>query len=163
MADDALADVFAPAEELDDLARFPWEFRDCQCPGVPQAGAGTVPRAWPTPDGSTTNVADPILRVFRPITPGFPIPADVPPFVACVFYMIRFYLIPWPLGYPAMARRHFRMKVKSPQVFISCFARAECRLTRLRPSNSSPERTGSVAQWIGAYQCGKATGKALRR
>ncbi|MEM9207168.1 MAG: YggT family protein, partial [Pseudomonadota bacterium] len=37
---------------------------------------------------------DPLLRLFRPITPGFLVQPLVPLFVAWFIFMIRFYLMP---------------------------------------------------------------------
>ena len=55
----------------------------------------------------TTN---PLLRVFRPITPGFLHPLMVPLFVAWFFFMIRFYLLPWLLGYSVMGMLSFPLE-----------------------------------------------------
>ena len=55
-------------------------------------------------------LTDPILRVFRPITPGFLVPAVIPLFVAWFFFMIRFYLIPWLLGYSVMGMLSFPLE-----------------------------------------------------
>ena len=55
-------------------------------------------------------LTDPILRLFRPVTPGFLIPAVVPLFVAWFFYMIRFYLMPWILGYSVMGMLSFPLE-----------------------------------------------------
>ena len=53
---------------------------------------------------------NPILRVFAPITPGFLIPIMVPLFVAWFFYMFRFYLMPWLLGYSVMGMLSFPLE-----------------------------------------------------
>jgi hypothetical protein len=45
---------------------------------------------------------DPILKLFAPITPGFLIQPMIPIYVAWFFFMIRFYLMPWALGYSVM-------------------------------------------------------------
>src|SRR3546814_1466232 len=37
---------------------------------------------------------DPLLRLFRPVTPGFLIQPLVPLFIAWFFFMVRFYLMP---------------------------------------------------------------------
>lgn len=55
-------------------------------------------------------VTDPLIRLFRPITPGFLIPALVPLFVAWFFFMIRFYLMPWLLGYTVMGMLSFPLE-----------------------------------------------------
>jgi len=53
---------------------------------------------------------DPLLRLFAPITPGFLIRPLVPLFVAWFFYMIRFYLMPWLLGYSVMGMLSFPLE-----------------------------------------------------
>jgi uncharacterized protein YggT (Ycf19 family) len=55
-------------------------------------------------------LTDPILRVFKPITPGFLIEPVVPLFVAWFFFMIRFYLLPWLLGYSVMGMLSFPLE-----------------------------------------------------
>jgi len=53
---------------------------------------------------------DPVIRVFRPITPGFLIPQMVPLYVAWLFFMVRFYLMPWLLGYSVMGMLSFPLE-----------------------------------------------------
>jgi uncharacterized protein YggT (Ycf19 family) len=53
---------------------------------------------------------DPIIRVFRPITPKFLIEPMVPLYVAWFFFMIRFYLMPWLLGYSVMGMLSFPLE-----------------------------------------------------
>ena len=53
---------------------------------------------------------NPILRVFRPITPRMLIEPMVPLFVAWFFFMIRFYLMPWLLGYSVMGMLSFPLE-----------------------------------------------------
>ncbi len=53
---------------------------------------------------------DPLLALFAPITPKFLIPALRPLFVAWFFYMIRFYLVPWWLGYSVMGMLSFPLE-----------------------------------------------------
>ena len=53
---------------------------------------------------------NPILRLFRPITPGFLIEQMHPLFVAWFFYMARFYLMPWLLGYDVMGMLSFPLE-----------------------------------------------------
>ncbi|MDJ0937426.1 MAG: YggT family protein, partial [Kiloniellales bacterium] len=50
---------------------------------------------------------DPLLRIFKPVTPSFLISQFVPLFVAWFFFMIRFYLMPWLLGYSVMGMLSF--------------------------------------------------------
>lgn len=55
-------------------------------------------------------VTNPILKVFKPITPGFLIDLMVPLYVAWFFFMIRFYLMPWLLGYSVMGMLSFPLE-----------------------------------------------------
>ena len=54
--------------------------------------------------------AFPLLRFFAPVTPGFLLPALVPLYVAWFFYMLRFYLMPWLLGYTVMGMLSFPLE-----------------------------------------------------
>lgn len=53
---------------------------------------------------------NPLLRLFKPITPGFLVPLVVPLYVAWFFYMFRFYLMPWLLGYSVMGMLSFPLE-----------------------------------------------------
>ena len=53
---------------------------------------------------------DPLIRLFRPITPAFLIQPMVPLYVAWFFFMIRFYLMPWLLGYSVMGMLSFPLE-----------------------------------------------------
>ncbi len=64
---------------------------------------------------------NPILRVFRPITPGFLIEPLVPLFVAWFFFMIRFYLMPWLLGYSVMGMLSFPLESDIAQGLYELF------------------------------------------
>ena len=55
-------------------------------------------------------LTDPILRVFKPITPSFLHSLVVPLFVAWFFFLIRFYLMPWLLGYSVMGMLSFPLE-----------------------------------------------------
>jgi hypothetical protein len=55
----------------------------------------------------TTN---PLLRLFAPITPSFLIAPLVPLYVAWFFFMVRFYLMPWLLGYSVMGMLSFPLE-----------------------------------------------------
>ena len=55
-------------------------------------------------------VTDPLLRLFAPVTPGFLVQPLVPLFVAWFFFMIRFYLMPWMLGYSVMGMLSFPLE-----------------------------------------------------
>ncbi|NIA69954.1 hypothetical protein HBA54_15225 [Pelagibius litoralis] len=53
---------------------------------------------------------NPIIRVFRPVTPSFLLDPLVPLYVAWFFFMIRFYLMPWLLGYSVMGMLSFPLE-----------------------------------------------------
>jgi hypothetical protein len=55
-------------------------------------------------------LTNPLLRLFKPITPGFLIDIFVPLYVAWFFFMIRFYLMPWILGYDVMGMLSFPLE-----------------------------------------------------
>ena len=55
-------------------------------------------------------LTDPILKLFAPITPGFLIPAMIPLYVAWFFFMFRFYVMPWLLGYSVMGMLSFPLE-----------------------------------------------------
>ena len=44
-------------------------------------------------------LTNPLIRIFKPITPSFIIGPLVPLYVAWFFYLFRFYAMPWILGY----------------------------------------------------------------
>lgn len=64
---------------------------------------------------------DPILRVFRPITPGFLLEPMVPLFVAWFFFMVRFYLLPWLLGYHVMGMLSFPLESEIARMLYNIF------------------------------------------
>ena len=55
-------------------------------------------------------LTDPVLKVFKPITPGFLLDPMVPLYVAWFFFMIRFYLMPWLLGFSVMGMLSFPLE-----------------------------------------------------
>jgi uncharacterized protein YggT (Ycf19 family) len=55
-------------------------------------------------------VTDPLIRRFEPITPAFLVPAMVPLYVAWFFFIIRFYLMPWMLGYSVIGMLSFPLE-----------------------------------------------------
>ena len=56
------------------------------------------------------NLTNPILKVFRFITPSFIIPIFIPLYVAWFFYMFRFYAMPYILGYDVMGMLSFPLE-----------------------------------------------------
>tara|TARA_Y100001935_G_C16934824_1_gene327212 strand:- start:105 stop:440 length:336 start_codon:yes stop_codon:yes gene_type:complete len=55
-------------------------------------------------------LTNPILKVFKFITPGFIIPLFIPLYVAWFFYMFRFYAMPYILGYDVMGMLSFPLE-----------------------------------------------------
>ena len=55
-------------------------------------------------------LTNPILKVFRFITPSFIIPLFIPLYVAWFFYMFRFYAMPYMLGYDVMGKLSFPLE-----------------------------------------------------
>ena len=53
---------------------------------------------------------NPIINIFKRITPSFIIAPLVPLYVAWFFYMIRFYLMPYVLGYSVMGMLSFPLE-----------------------------------------------------
>ena len=55
-------------------------------------------------------LTDPLINLFKPITPSFIIKPIVPLYVAWFFYMFRFYLMPYLLGYSVMGMLSFPLE-----------------------------------------------------
>jgi len=55
-------------------------------------------------------VTNPLLKLFAPVTPDFLIRPLVPLYVAWFFFMFRFYLMPWLLGYSVMGMLSFPLE-----------------------------------------------------
>ena len=53
---------------------------------------------------------DPLIKLFRFITPSFIIKPLVPLYVAWFFYMFRFFLMPYLLGYSVMGMLSFPLE-----------------------------------------------------
>ncbi len=66
-------------------------------------------------------MTDPVLRIFRPITPGFLLDAIVPLYVAWFFYMIRFYVMPGLLGYSVMGMLSFPLESEIAAILYRSF------------------------------------------
>ena len=56
------------------------------------------------------SVTNPLIRLFAPITPSFLIKPLIPLYVAWFFYMTRFYLMPWLLGYSVLGMLSFPLE-----------------------------------------------------
>ncbi len=66
-------------------------------------------------------LTDPFLKLFSPVTPSFLVPPLVPLFVAWFFYMIRFYLMPWLLGYSVMGMLSFPLEGEVARALYDMF------------------------------------------
>ena len=55
-------------------------------------------------------LTNPILKIFKFITPSFIIPLFIPLYVAWFFYMFRFYAMPYMLGYDVMGMLSFPLE-----------------------------------------------------
>ena len=53
---------------------------------------------------------NPLIALFKPITPSFIIGPLIPLYVAWFFFMIRFYLMPYLLGYSVMGMLSFPLE-----------------------------------------------------
>jgi hypothetical protein len=53
---------------------------------------------------------DPVIRAFDIVTPGFLVRPLVPLYVAWFFFIIRFYAMPWLLGYEVMGMLSFPLE-----------------------------------------------------
>ena len=53
---------------------------------------------------------NPLINIFKILTPSFIIGPLVPLYVAWFFFMIRFYLMPWILGYSVMGMLSFPLE-----------------------------------------------------
>ena len=55
-------------------------------------------------------LTNPILKIFKFITPSFIIPLFIPLYVAWFFYMFMFYAMPYMLGYDVMGMLSFPLE-----------------------------------------------------
>jgi uncharacterized protein YggT (Ycf19 family) len=68
---------------------------------------------------------DPLMKLFRPITPGFLMDRLHPLYVAWFFFMIRFYLMPWLLGYSVMGMLSFPLEGEAAALIWKIFTPAK--------------------------------------
>jgi hypothetical protein len=66
---------------------------------------------------------NPIMRAFGPVTPAFLVPQLHPLYVAWFFFMVRFYLMPWLLGYSVMGMLSFPLEGELAGFIKLIFAR----------------------------------------
>jgi len=55
-------------------------------------------------------LTNPIINLFKFITPSFLIPIFIPLYVAWFFYLFRFYVMPYLLGYSVMGMLSFPLE-----------------------------------------------------
>ena len=66
-------------------------------------------------------LTNPLLRLWKPITPQFLLPALVPLYIAWFFYMARFYAMPWLLGYSVMGMLSFPLEGEIATLIYALF------------------------------------------
>lgn len=66
-------------------------------------------------------LTDPILKVFKPITPSFLLEPIVPLYVAWFFFIFRFYVMPWLLGYSVMGMLSFPLESDIARIIYDLF------------------------------------------
>jgi len=69
-------------------------------------------------------MTNPILKAFKPLTPGFLLEPLVPLYVAWFFFMIRFYLMPWLLGYSVMGMLSFPLEGEVARMIYNIFTKS---------------------------------------
>ncbi len=69
------------------------------------------------------NLTNPLIILFKPITPEFIIKPLVPLYVAWFFFMIRFYLMPYLLGYSVMGMLSFPLESEISQEIYRIFGK----------------------------------------
>ena len=68
-------------------------------------------------------LTNPIIKLFKFITPSFIIPLFVPLYVAWFFYMFRFYAMPYILGYDVMGMLSFPLESEIAQEIYRLFGK----------------------------------------
>ena len=68
-------------------------------------------------------LTNPIINLFRFITPSFLIPIFVPLYVAWFFYLFRFYAMPYLLGYSVMGMLSFPLESEIAQEIYRIFGK----------------------------------------
>ena len=68
-------------------------------------------------------ITDPLINLFRFITPSFIVKPLVPLYVAWFFYMFRFYLMPYLLGYSVMGMLSFPLESEIAREIYQSFGK----------------------------------------
>tara|TARA_B110000503_G_scaffold106453_1_gene158971 strand:+ start:4462 stop:4749 length:288 start_codon:yes stop_codon:yes gene_type:complete len=66
-------------------------------------------------------LTNPLLHLFKIITPNFLVPPLIPLYVAWFFFMVRFYLMPWLLGYSVMGMLSFPLESEISAMIYQAF------------------------------------------
>ena len=66
---------------------------------------------------------NPVLKLFKWVTPGFLLQPLVPLYVAWFFFMFRFYLMPWLLGYSVMGMLSFPLESEIARMIYQSFGK----------------------------------------
>ena len=66
---------------------------------------------------------NPLLNLFKPITPGFLARPMIPLYVAWFFYLFRFYLMPYLLGYSVMGMLSFPLESDISKELYSIYSK----------------------------------------
>ena len=68
-------------------------------------------------------LTDPVIRLFKIITPSFLIKPMVPLYVAWFFYMFRFYVMPYILGYSVLGMLSFPLESEITEFLVTLFSK----------------------------------------
>ena len=68
-------------------------------------------------------LTNPIINLFKFITPSFLIPIFIPLYVAWFFYLFRFYAMPYFLGYSVMGMLSFPLESEIAQEIYRIFGK----------------------------------------
>lgn len=66
-------------------------------------------------------LTNPVLRLFKPITPSFILEPMVPLYVAWFFYIFRFYAMPYFLGYDIFGMLSFPLESEISKMLYNIF------------------------------------------
>ena len=58
------------------------------------------------------NSTNPVIKLFAIVTPSFLVQPLIPLYVAWFFFMVRFYVMPWLLGYSVMGMLSFPLETE---------------------------------------------------
>ena len=68
-------------------------------------------------------LTNPIINLFKFITPSFLIPIFIPLYVAWFFYLFRFYAMPYLLGYSVMGMLSFPLESEISREIYRIFSK----------------------------------------